>query len=164
MRTRPTRLLIPAAAIAALALVAAGCGGGGSKKSASTPATSGSNAGAVTIRESEYKLNPANPKVAGAGATQFQIQNRGTVTHAFEVVGPKGKTRTKDIQPGSSATLKVDLSKPGTYQFYCPIDGHRKLGMAGQVIVAGGGKSSSSGGGTSQPSPSSGGGGGGGGY
>ena len=78
---------------------------------------------------------------------------------SLEVEGPKGEAKVHAIQPGSSATLKVDLSKPGTYRFYCPIDGHRKLGMAGQVIVGGGGKSSSSGGG---PAPSGGGGGGGG--
>jgi uncharacterized cupredoxin-like copper-binding protein len=160
MGTGPRRLLMSVAAVAVLAVVASGCGGG-SKKSASKPASSGSKAGAVTIRESEYKLNPANPKVASARAVQFQVQNKGTVPHALEVKGPKGEARTQAIQPGSSTTLKVDLSKPGSYQFYCPIDGHRKLGMAGQVIVAGGGKSSSSGG--TQSSPSSGGGGGGGG-
>src|SRR4051812_6925983 len=85
MRTGPRRLLIPVAAVAALALVAAGCGS--SKKAASTPASSGAKPGAVAISESEYKLNPANPKVASAGAVQFQVQNKGTVTHAFEVKG-----------------------------------------------------------------------------
>src|SRR4051794_2018930 len=99
MRTAPRRLLIPVAALAALAIVASGCGS--SKKSTSKPASSGAKAGAVTISESEYKLNPANPKVASAGAVRFQLQNKGTVTHAFEVKGPKGEARTKAIQPGS---------------------------------------------------------------
>ena len=151
------RALMVVAMVAALATMAAGCGSS-SKKSSSSKPSSGSKAAAVTIRESEFKLNPTNPKVAAGSAVPFKVQNAGTIPHALEVKGPKGEARVQAIQPGSSATLKVDLSKPGMYQFYCPIDGHRKRGMAGQVIVAGGGKSSTSGG--SQPSPSSGGGGG----
>src|SRR4051812_15836246 len=97
-------------------LVVAGCGGS-SKKSGSKQTSSGSKT-AVTIRESEYRLNPANPKVAGAKAVVFQVHNAGTVTHALEVKGPKGQARAQGIQPGSSATLKVDLSKAGSYQFF----------------------------------------------
>jgi uncharacterized cupredoxin-like copper-binding protein len=163
MRTMPRRLLLPVVAVAALALVAAGCGGGGGKKSASTttaaPATKG---GAVTISESEYKLTPSNPKVTKTGVAHFNVRNAGTIAHALEVEGPKGEARLHTLQPGSSGTLTVDFSKPGTYEFYCPIDGHRKLGMRGKVVVASGGKSTSSGGATTT-TPSSGGGGGGGG-
>jgi plastocyanin len=147
----------------ALSIVAAGCGGGGGgKKSAGKQPASGSKSAAVNIRESEYKLNPANPKIAHARAVAFRVTNQGKITHALAVKGPNGAVRTSAIKPGSSATLNADLSKPGTYEFYCPIDGHRKLGMAGQVIVTGGGKSGSSS--STQSAPSKGGGGGGGGY
>jgi plastocyanin len=146
-------------ALLGLVLLVAACGGGsgGGKKSGAKQTPSGTKSAAVGIRESEYKLNPTNPKVASASVVLFQVRNDGTVPHAFEVKGPKGEVRTQAIQPGSSATLKADLSKPGSYVFYCPIDGHRKLGMAGQVIVAGGGKSgaSPSTGGT-KPAPSGG--------
>jgi uncharacterized cupredoxin-like copper-binding protein len=158
MRTRPTRLLLPAAALAALALVAAGCGGGG-KKSTAKPAAPAAKGAGVTIRESEYKLTPANPKVAKTGAVSFQVSNNGTISHALEVEGPKGEARLHTLKPGSSGTLTVDLSKPGKYEFYCPIDGHKKLGMKGEVVVAGGGKSKSSA--APKAPPSSGGGGGG---
>ena len=127
-----------------VALVIAGCGGDdGGQKSKGTKAGSGSRAGAVSIRESEYKLNPANPKVAKAHVVSFRVRNEGRATHALEIEGPNGEARSQDIGPGSAKTVKVDLSKPGSYEFYCPVDGHRKLGMAGQVIVAGGGKSGS---------------------
>ncbi|MFN2616164.1 MAG: cupredoxin domain-containing protein [Thermoleophilaceae bacterium] len=126
----------------AVALATAGCGSGDSEsKSGGKKAGSGARAAAVTIRESEYKLNPANPKVAKAHVVVFRVRNQGKNTHALEIEGPGGEQRTPRIAPGSSATLRADLSKPGSYEFYCPIDDHRKLGMAGQVIVAGGGKS-----------------------
>jgi uncharacterized cupredoxin-like copper-binding protein len=41
----------------------------------------------------------------------------------------------RNIEPGKSATLKVDITKPGTYEFYCPIDGHKQQGMKGEIKV-----------------------------
>ena len=29
------------------------------------------------------------------------------------------------------------ISKPGEYEFYCPIDGHREQGMEGTIVVGG---------------------------
>jgi uncharacterized membrane protein YgcG len=83
--------------------------------------------------------------------------------HALEVVGPGGEAKTAAIQPGSSAKLKVALNKPGTYTFYCPIDGHRAKGMEGSIVVAGGssggGQTTTGSGGGSNGGGSSGGGG-----
>ena len=92
----------------------------------------------VDVSETEYKLDPANPKVSKAGVIEFKASNDGQTTHALEVEGPDGEARTDPIQPGESATIKVDLKK-GTYVWYCPIDGHREKGMEGKVSVAGGG-------------------------
>jgi uncharacterized cupredoxin-like copper-binding protein len=33
------------------------------------------------------------------------------------------------------ASVTADL-KPGTYDFYCPVDGHRQAGMAGKLTVS----------------------------
>ncbi len=37
---------------------------------------------------------------------------------------------------GRTTALTVDL-KPGEYEFYCPVDGHRELGMEGTIVVGG---------------------------
>jgi uncharacterized cupredoxin-like copper-binding protein len=91
------------------------------------------------VSETEFKLTPANPKVSKTGVVQFKVKNDGKIAHALEVKGPKGEAKTATIQPGSSATLNADLSKAGSYEWYCPIDGHRKDGMSGKITVAGGG-------------------------
>jgi uncharacterized cupredoxin-like copper-binding protein len=31
--------------------------------------------------------------------------------------------------------LRVTFQKAGTYQMYCPIDGHEELGMKAKVVV-----------------------------
>ena len=50
------------------------------------------------------------------------------------------------INPGSSGTVKVTLPKAGTYDIYCPIGGHKGLGVKGTITVGGTG---ATGGGTS---------------
>ena len=43
---------------------------------------------------------------------------------------------TKDIDPGQSATLAVTLKK-GAYDIFCPIPGHKALGMNVNISVRG---------------------------
>jgi uncharacterized cupredoxin-like copper-binding protein len=112
----------------------------------------------LTVTEREFAISPRDVRVASPGTTAIAIRNNGTVEHALEVKGPTGDVRTAAIAPGASAQLKVDLSKSGSYTWYCPIDGHRARGMSGHIVVAGGGSSGggssgggSSGGGSSYP-------------
>ena len=77
---------------------------------------------------------------------------------------PSGVVRTGTIAPGSSATLKVNISKAGHYTFFCPIDGHRQAGMIGTLAVGGASGSGGSGAASGATSTSSSKGGGGYGY
>ena len=63
------------------------------------------------------------------GRYTFEVVNAGTVPHALEIEGHGVDQKTATIAPGKSAKLTVDLTKAGSYEVYCPIDGHRKLGM-----------------------------------
>jgi uncharacterized cupredoxin-like copper-binding protein len=93
-------------------------------------------ASSKSVRESEtdFKFSKPHPTVSH-GLVQFKLKNTGSTTHAFKLVKSKRKkVRSKDLSPGKSTTVKIRL-KPGTYKFYCPIDGHRALGMKGKVRV-----------------------------
>jgi uncharacterized cupredoxin-like copper-binding protein len=93
-------------------------------------------ASAHKVRESEtdFKFSKPHPTVSH-GVVTFKLKNKGTVTHSFTLVkSKKKKVRAKHLKPGQSTTVKVRL-KRGTYKFYCPVDGHRGLGMKGKVIV-----------------------------
>jgi plastocyanin len=100
---------------------------------------SGPPVATVRVSETEYKLDPANPKISEAGVVEFVATNDGKVDHALEVEGPEGEVETEVFGPGERATLKADLSEPGSYTWYCPVGNHRELGMEGKVWVAGGG-------------------------
>jgi uncharacterized cupredoxin-like copper-binding protein len=132
------------ALLAGLVLVLAACGGksGGSKTAA---APSGGGGQTIQVKETEFKLTPSSFTVAKPGKVTFEATNAGSVDHALEVEGNGVEEKTSTISPGSGAKLTVDLSKNGTYEVYCPVDGHRAMGMEAKLVV---GSASAGGGGT----------------
>lgn len=109
-----------------------------------TPAKpSGPVVAKVKVRETEFELDPPNPRVPKAGVVEFDVTNAGQAPHALEVEGPSGEVETETIEPGRKATLRADLSKAGTYVWYCPVGDHEKRGMKGKITVAGGGAGAS---------------------
>lgn len=91
--------------------------------------------GSITIHLSEYKLDPVALNLT-AGTFDVTAVNSGTISHALELSGNGIDVHTKDFAypPGHSEGFQVTL-KPGTYQFFCPIDGHRGLGMQATLVV-----------------------------
>ena len=116
-----------------LSLLLTACGG-----------SSGTSAGGeaveqtIQISEKEYSLTPAAITVSGTGTYEFKVTNNGKIAHALELEGNGVEEKTGDIQPGAAATLRVTLDKDGSYELYCPIDGHRNQGMHGTVSVGSG--------------------------
>ena len=141
-------------------LVGAGLAGCGEKHTTSTQ--TGGAGTRVAVSETQFKLTPSKATIAKAGAVQFDVRNAGSIPHALKIQAAGGGTvSTAAISPGKGATLTAKLTK-GTYVWFCPIDGHRGLGMKGTITVAGGGAggSVSPGSGAPAPSPGTGGGGG----
>lgn len=121
----------------AIVLVAAACGGSSNAKS------SNGSSNTVKVSEKEWSITVAgtqltkgqgNAKVS-TGTVTFDVTNDGNVAHAFEITGNGVDQKTDTIQPGKSATLKVDL-KAGKYEVFCPISGHKQLGMDGYVTAS----------------------------
>jgi uncharacterized cupredoxin-like copper-binding protein len=54
--------------------------------------------------------------------------------HAIAVEGKGLDKDGKTVQPGGTSKITVTLKK-GTYEFYCPVDGHKAAGMEGKVTV-----------------------------
>jgi uncharacterized cupredoxin-like copper-binding protein len=118
------------ALFAVLALAA--CGSSSSESGTTGQAPAGQ---AVSISETEFKLDPSSVQVDQAGTVTFRVTNDGTIDHALEVDGQGVEEETETIKPGESAELTVDLSKDGSYEVYCPVDGHRDSGMEGTLTV-----------------------------
>ena len=147
----PPKILAMLAAIAT-ALFLAACGGDDdTSTSAATPTTtaaestaesttesestaaSGGGGETVDLSETEYKITPADPSVK-AGTVTFDISNDGSTLHNIEIEGNGVEEASDDLEAGATGQLTVDL-KPGTYEMYCSIDGHKDLGMEGEITV-----------------------------
>jgi len=165
-------LVLTLGASSVVVLVAAACGGGSSStatkstsSSTQAPAQTGQPGSPTQVLASLTDYHIAlSPQNLPAGAYTFVATNNGKVIHSLEIDGPGvEEQKTAVIQPGQSANLSVNLQN-GTYDVYCPVDGHKGLGM-NLTMTVGGSSSGSTGGyrsaGTT-PSTSSGGGSGGG--
>ncbi|MER8009869.1 MULTISPECIES: plastocyanin/azurin family copper-binding protein [unclassified Streptomyces] len=135
-KTARTAYRATALAFSAALLVAA-CssgGGGGGKASQSTGAAKPGSGTKVTVTETEYALKLSRSSFS-PGTYTFTADNAGATTHALEVDGPGvSDVRTKNISSGQNTSVTVTLKK-GTYELYCPVDGHRQLGMKTDLKV-----------------------------
>jgi uncharacterized cupredoxin-like copper-binding protein len=159
MYARTHRPLAGAAIVLASALALAACGssssssdsstanaggayGSASTKAATTTAAAAPAAGGASTVKLSADANGAlafNTKTltAKAGKVTLDMTNPGSsgLPHAIAVEGNGVDKDGATAQPGGSSKVTVTL-KPGTYQFYCPIPGHKAAGMEGTLTVS----------------------------
>jgi plastocyanin len=88
-------------------------------------------ASTVDVTETEFKIALASTELK-AGKITFDVTNDGAIPHDLAIVGVD--KQTADIPSKGSAKLTVTL-KPGTYELYCSIPGHKQAGMDLKVTV-----------------------------
>ena len=123
-------------------VVLVGCGGNDSSSTATQPTTTAAQVPkketTVVVHETEYSLDPSNADAGATGLVKIKVVNDGKLAHALAVEGPNGRVDLDgSLEPGSSATMEVDLDKPGSYTWFCPLDDHRAKGMSGTIRVSG---------------------------
>ena len=145
--------IVPSAALCAAlaALAVAGCGSDNkssssssssdtsAQKPAATPAPSGGGGGASTnlqlAADSSGQLKFDKPALkAKAGNVTVTMDNPSPVQHAIALEGNGVDKTGSTVGMGGKSTVTVAL-KPGTYEFYCPVDGHKAAGMKGTLTV-----------------------------
>jgi plastocyanin len=133
--------------LALVALVAAGCGSSDKKSSSSSaapaPAPASSSGGAAPSGGASTNLSLSADKggqlkfdksslSAKAGNVTITMDNPSSVPHAIAIDGQG--TPGSTVGNGGKSTVTVNL-KPGTYTYFCPVDGHRDAGMQGTLTV-----------------------------
>jgi uncharacterized cupredoxin-like copper-binding protein len=73
---------------------------------------------------------------APAGKVTIKMKNPSSSgsAHGIALSGNGVKKVGKIVAPGKSTTVTAKLKK-GKYTFYCPVPGHRQLGMKGTLTV-----------------------------
>jgi plastocyanin len=145
------RLLSLTALLCSLAIVAAGCGGDDNSSSSSsgssgsdtstTEQSSGGGGGGGAAQTLKISADPSgalkfdkSSLTAKAGKVTIVMDNPSSLPHAVEIEGNGVEEAGDTVEKGgvSKATATV---KAGTYEFYCPVDGHKQAGMKGTLTV-----------------------------
>jgi plastocyanin len=142
------RLLSLTALLCSLAIMAAGCGGddngdSGSSASSDTSTTeqSSGGGGGAAAQTLTISADPGgalkfdkSSLTAKAGKVTIVMDNPSSLPHAVEIEGNGVEEAGETVEKGgvSKATATV---KAGTYEYYCPVDGHKAAGMEGKLTV-----------------------------
>jgi plastocyanin len=136
----------------------AGTGGAGSGLAGSTGAcTGGAGAGGagtsgmggdgdgdgmngermIEVVATEFMFEPDTITASPGDTLIVTLRNDGSDDHNIEFELPDDDYEIdEDVAPGQSAELTVPVpDATGDYVFYCPIAGHRQLGMEGTLTV-----------------------------
>jgi plastocyanin len=76
----------------------------------------------------------ASSATAKSGTVTLNMLNKSSVPHDIAVKGGGVNKVGAVVQNGGTSTVTLDL-KPGTYTFYCSVDGHEAAGMKGTLTV-----------------------------
>jgi len=94
-----------------------------------TTAAKATTIAVIAGKPTEFHFTLSKKSVA-KGSVTFKIANKGKLAHDIKIAGKKSRM----IQPGKSATLKVTLKK-GKLKYQCTVPGHAAAGMRGTLIV-----------------------------
>jgi plastocyanin len=76
----------------------------------------------------------ASSATATAGSVTLKMLNKSSVPHDIAVKGGGLNQVGAIVQNGGTSTVNIKL-KPGSYTFYCSVDGHEAAGMKGTLTV-----------------------------
>jgi plastocyanin len=134
------------ALLCALVIVFAGCGGdddGDSGGGGGGGGGGGDGGGAAAGKAQTLKLiaDPGgalkfdkDTLTAKAGKVTIVMDNPSDLPHAVEIEGGGVEVAGKTVGNGGVSKASADL-KPGEYEYYCPVDGHKQAGMEGTLTV-----------------------------
>jgi len=113
----------------------------------------------VTMQASEFRFDPATVEVQAGQQVTVMMQNMGTVEHDFVIqeipveqmasesdaegeghsMGEMGTEMEPAVHMGAMAGMSDSVTfiptKPGTYEFFCAVAGHKDAGMVGTLTV-----------------------------
>lgn len=110
----------------------------------------------IMVQASGMTYQPATIEVTAGQPVQITFQNMDSVEHDFSIIEFPMEMMDATQEPmvghdmggmtaqpqlhmaammGQSAVLEFTPSKPGTYEFFCTVAGHKEAGMVGTMVV-----------------------------
>jgi uncharacterized cupredoxin-like copper-binding protein len=133
------------------ALAVASCGGGSDDGGAPTPTPVAPTDGSITIRAHEFAFEPSAIVVQQDEEVQIVLDNEGDILHNLKIDEELDAEVIDSVSSGplsgsegqlfvgaddhDQGTLTFVPMEPGTYTFWCTLEGHRQFGMEGTLTV-----------------------------
>jgi uncharacterized cupredoxin-like copper-binding protein len=110
----------------------------------------------VTVQAQDLAFSPTSITVTAGQPVVLTLENSGALEHDLSILefpvegqaqqsggsdhsAEHGDAEGPDLHvsalAGQSVTLEFTPSKPGTYEFWCMVAGHKEAGMTGTLIV-----------------------------
>ena len=144
------RTLAFTALLCCLAIVAAGCGDDNNSDSGSSDSgqaadtqttENGGGGGGGAAQTLKLSADPSgalkfdkSSLTAKAGKVTITLDNPSSIPHAVEIEGHGVEEESGTIGEGETTEVTATV-KPGEYEYYCPVDGHKAAGMTGTLTV-----------------------------
>ena len=100
-------------------------------ESGAAPA-SGGGATEAEVHTVDINFEPKELTIAANTDVKITVTNKGVLQHDFHV--DQLDITSKMLNGGDSDTVTVN-AKPGTYDFWCTVPGHKEAGMTGKLTV-----------------------------
>jgi uncharacterized cupredoxin-like copper-binding protein len=96
---------------------------------------------AATERMTEFAFSNPKLTVNAGQPVVITMTNGGQFPHTIEFADNAGATITSQpadpVAGGGTGVINATFTRAGTFDFWCPVDGHRDRGMVGTITVAG---------------------------
>jgi len=127
------RALSVIALLCAFAIPIAGCGGDDDDDGGSSGGGGGQTLKIAADPSGASKFDKSS-LTAKAGKVTIVMDNPSDLPHAVEVEGKGVEVSGETVTKGGVSKASAEL-KPGEYEFYCPVNGHKDAGMEGTLTV-----------------------------
>jgi plastocyanin len=88
----------------------------------------------VTVDSFEFGYDQKIITIKKGQTVKLTLTNSGKMPHDW-VVDELTGAKTKEIKNGETDTVTFVAEKAGTFEYYCSVGSHRKMGMVGKLVV-----------------------------
>ena len=86
----------------------------------------------TTVTMTSFAFEPARMTVKAGQTVRILLDNPDSIPHAFDI--PELGVGLAVI-PEAAVEIEFVATEPGTYIYFCGIEGHREAGMEGVLVV-----------------------------
>jgi nitrite reductase (NO-forming) len=86
----------------------------------------------VTIVARDFSFSPSELRISAGGTVNLILANEDSLPHDITI---PALGLSLPAAPGTTASAALSAARPGTYEFFCSVPGHKEAGMTGVLRV-----------------------------